>query len=112
MQTGRLLQAVVVLGIISVTTGCAASKEYSAKVFGPRTEPVKDSVRAIRFLELEKINEQEEGWVTTDIVKKDSTVIVSKPAPETEKTIPVATEPVAKTTVINGTRNKTSREDK
>lgn len=106
MRTGRLLQAVVMLGIVTVVTGCAASKEYSAKIFSPRTEPVKDSARTIRFLELEKINEQEEGWVSTDIIKKDSSGVAA------EKITPLATDPVAKTTVTKGTRNKTTRDDK
>ena len=117
MQTARLLQTVVLLCIIALSASCAASKEYTAKVFGPRTEPVADSVKAVRFLELEKINEQEDGWVSTDIIKKDSAVtstepvVIAKQKPVvTKDSTVIESEPVAKTTNANGTRNKTSRE--
>ena len=117
MQTARLLQTVVLLLIIALSASCAASKEYTAKVFGPRTEPAKDSLSEVRFLELEKINEREEGWVSTEIIKKDSAITDTppvinarqKPAITKDSTV-IETEPVAKTTNTNGTRNKSSRE--
>ena len=117
MRTSRLLQAVVMLFVIEFTLSCAASKEYTAKILGPRNEPVKDTATTIRFLELEKINQQEEGWVTTDILKNDSTVASAAPV-STAKQKPLVqkdstvtdSEPVARTTTTNGTRNKTTRE--
>ena len=108
MQTARLLQAVVV---ILLTASCTASKEYTAKIFGPRQEIPQDSmVSKIRFLELEKINQQEEGWVKTDIVtKKDSAVLATKEVVVIDTTV-IDAEPVARTTPNNGTRNKTTRD--
>ena len=113
MRTSRLLQAVVMLFVIAFTLSCAASKEYTAKILGPRNEPVKDTATTVRFLELEKINEKEEGWVTTDILKNDSThtspIAKQKPLVQKDSTV-IDSEPVAKTTTTNGTRNKTTRE--
>ena len=114
MRTSRLLQAVVMLFVIAFTLSCAASKEYTAKILGPRNEPVKDTATTVRFLELEKINEKEDGWVTTDILKNDSThtspaIAKQKPLFQKDSTV-IDSEPVAKTTTTNGTRNKTTRE--
>jgi hypothetical protein len=69
MQTKRILQAVVLIVIVGLAAGCAASKEYTGKLFSPRNEPVKDSqVTALRFLELDNLQTEKEGWVTTDII--------------------------------------------
>ena len=134
MQRSRMLQAAGLMMIVALAASCTASKQYSSKLFGPRNEAVKDSAEyAIRFLELETLNKQEEGWVSTDIITKDSSSVtpsmesiaeVKKPAPiekfpvkETvikpdvtdKKKVPV-TEPVAHAGNQNGTRNKTTRE--
>ena len=113
MQTKRILQAVVLMIVVAVATSCAASKEYSSKLFKPRTDEVKDSQSvALRFLELDKIDSDKENWVSTDIimgrdtagntwaldklaktfpavaVSKDTTITVK----EEEKTTPVLVE--------------------
>jgi hypothetical protein len=118
MRTSRLLQAVTLLLVISVATSCAASKEYSSKLFGPRPVSEKDSQAvALRFLDLDKLESSDEGWVDTKIIKdsvwrENGEVIIAKQDPvETPKDSDAKeTEPIAKSTNTNGTRNKTSRE--
>jgi hypothetical protein len=137
MQTVRILQAVALMMVVALAASCAASKEYTAKIFGPRVETEKDSsLMAIKFLELDKLNPEGDEWVTTNIVAKDSasgmpitpaiatvknnpSVIkdsltkepVTVPVADTKNPNPVTEEPVARTTTSqNGTRNKTTRE--
>ena len=69
MQTTRILQAVVLMTVVAIAASCAASKEYSSKLFSPRNENVKDSQAiALRFLELDDLQSEKDGWVTTDII--------------------------------------------
>jgi hypothetical protein len=69
MQTTRIVQAVFLMMIVAIAASCAASKEYSSKLFSPRNENAKDSqVTALRFLELDSLQSEKEGWVTTDII--------------------------------------------
>jgi hypothetical protein len=69
MQTTRILQAVVLMTVVALAASCAASKEYSSKLFSPRNENVKDSTAiALRFLELDSLQSEKDGWVTTDII--------------------------------------------
>jgi hypothetical protein len=139
MQTKRILQAVVLMMVVAVAASCAASKEYSSKLFSPRNENVKDSQAiALRFLELDDLQSEKEGWVTTDIIMgrdtgsktlaldklaktfpavavvtdTTSTSKVEKTTPiivET-KTAPVADQPIAKNYNPGEVRNKKTRE--
>lgn len=139
MQIVRILQAVVLMLIVALAASCAASKEYSSKLFKPRIESVKDTQAiALRFLELDSLQTEKDGWVTTDImmgrdtgsktvaldklaktlpvvtVAKDTAVIVKeeKTAPvfvET-KTVPVSDQPVAKNNNPGEVRNKRTRD--
>jgi hypothetical protein len=69
MQTKRILQAVVLIMIVVMVASCAATKEYSSRLFSPRNESVKDSQStALRFLELDGLQSEKDGWVTTDII--------------------------------------------
>lgn len=75
MQTTRIVQAVVLMMIVAVAASCAASKEYSSKLFSPRNENSKDSqATALRFLELDSLQSEKDGWVTTDIIMGRDTV--------------------------------------
>lgn len=138
MQTARILQAVALMLIVALAASCAASKEYSSKLFKPRTETVKDSQAvALRFLELDKLEDGKDGWVTTDIIMgrdtasqtaaldilaktfpagkatRDSAIIVKDdktiPVVAETKTTPAADVPIAKNT--GERRNKKTRED-
>src|SRR5687768_11116651 len=138
MQTARMLQAAGLMLIVALAAGCTTSKQYTSKLYGPRTEKAKDPAEyAIKFLELESLNRQEEGWVTTDILSKDSSAVansieviadagklpakepvvaetknksVSVPDIPDIKKVADTQEPVARTSTQNGTRNKTTRE--
>lgn len=75
MQTTRIVQAVVLMMIVAMAASCAASKEYTSKLFAPRTADVKDNqVAALRFLDLDSAETDKEGWVTTDIIMGRDTV--------------------------------------
>ena len=69
MQTKGILQAVIFMIVVALVTSCAASKEYSSKLFSPRNENVKDSqTTALRFLELDGLQSEKDGWVSTDFI--------------------------------------------
>ncbi len=129
MQAVRIGQAVILMMIVALAASCAASKEYSSKLFAPRTPSLKDTqVLALRFLDLDDLEINKDGWVKTDIVNgKDSssqTLALDKLArtiPSSEKQKPVATKeekkitaesgPVARTvTNPDGSRSKQTRE--
>lgn len=139
MQTTRILQAVVLMMIVALAASCAASKEYSSKLFNPRNENRKDSQSiSFRFLELENLQSEKEGWVTTDIImgrdtvsktlaldnlakifpasssKKDTAVIVTdgktEPVFVEAKPSAVTDQPIAKNNDPSSVRNKRTRE--
>jgi LPS O-antigen subunit length determinant protein (WzzB/FepE family) len=101
MQTARILQAVVLMMIVAMAASCAASKEYTSKLFAPRTMEVKDSqvlaVSQLRFLEIDSVDDKDDNWVSTDIImgrdSSGSTTSLDKLA----NTIPV------KKTVVDST---------
>lgn len=69
MQTVRIVQAVALMLIVAMAASCAASKEYSSKLFAPRTQSEKDSVAvALKFLELDESDTDPGNWVSTDII--------------------------------------------
>jgi hypothetical protein len=69
MQTKGILQAVSFMIVVAVVTSCAATKEYSSKLFSPRDENIKDGqAKALRFLELDSLQSESEGWISTDII--------------------------------------------
>lgn len=141
MQTTKIVQTVVLLIIVALAASCAATKEYTSKLFPDSQYPVKDSQAvALRFLELDKVEEDKESWVTTDIIMErdtvsktlaldnlakvypstnanaDSTIKASNTkeikTTATSKSIELATEePVAKAANTNGVREKKTREN-
>ncbi len=69
MQTARIVQAVVIMMVVALAASCAASKEYSSKLFTPRKDEVSDKqASALRFLELDSLQSEKDGWVSTDII--------------------------------------------
>jgi hypothetical protein len=111
MQTARILQAALIMSIVAFAASCTAAKQYTGKLFAPRTEATRDSQQlAVRFLELDKLDPDKENWVSTDniirdVIGKDSSSAVPVVA---EKTIP--DEPLAKTNPQDGVRNKAKRD--
>lgn len=107
MQTARIVQAVIILMIVAAAAGCAASKEYSSKLFSPRNEPVKDSPStALRFLELENLQSEKEDWVTTDIIMGRDTVSKTAALDKLAKTFPAI--PAAMDTAATGQKDNTT----
>jgi hypothetical protein len=77
MQTVRIVQAVVLMMIVAMAASCAASKEYTSKLFAPRIPVIKDSQATavkLRFLEIDSSEKDNEGWVTTDIIMGRDTI--------------------------------------
>ena len=139
MQTARLVQTVTLLLIVAVAASCSVSKEYSSKLFAPRTPTAKDSqVVALKFLDFENEKTEENGWVSTDIImgrdssmstatldnfsksypasptakpKSDSLQVIkdAKPVLVEAKPAPVAEEPVSNSLPIGGVRPKKTR---
>jgi hypothetical protein len=71
MQTVRLLQTVVLMLVIALAASCAASKEYTAKLFAPRIAPestLDSSGVALKFLNMDTAEEDKSNWVSTDII--------------------------------------------
>ena len=138
MQATKFVQAVILMLIVALAVSCAASKEYTSKLFNPRTPVAKDSqVLALRFLELDKLDKNPDNYVSTDIINgrdtnntvaldnlaktyhpslPDSTVTVAKKiitdsvVVAEKKVVPVQPEPVARTYTPGGVREKKTRE--
>lgn len=139
MQTKGILQAVIFMIVVALVASCAASKEYSSKLFSPRNENVKDNqATALRFLELDSLQSEKDGWVSTDFIMGretgNKTVALDKLAKvfppissvkdtvttsKEEKTIPVmvdtkpipaAEQPIAKNYDPTEVRNKKTRD--
>jgi hypothetical protein len=71
MRTARIVQAVFLMMVVALVASCAASKEYTSKLFAPRNpaEKLKDSQAvALRFLDLDNVEPNKEDWVSTDII--------------------------------------------
>lgn len=68
MQIARILQAVAVMLIVAMAASCAATKEYASKIFPVKTEEKDSQEVALRFLELDKLDPDQENWVSTDII--------------------------------------------
>jgi hypothetical protein len=142
MQTVRIVQAVALMLIMALAASCAASKEYTSKIFAPRTEQkFKDSVAvALKFLEMDSLRQDGDGWVSTDIIMGRDTAsntaaldnlakvfparkqVTDSAAPEIKSvesitasktvTAPTGEVPVAKNITIGPFRNKKTRTDK
>jgi hypothetical protein len=106
MQTTRIVQAVVLMMIVALAASCAASKEYSSKLFRPRIETLKDSQSAaLRFLDLDSLQSEKEGWVTTDIIMGRDTGSKTIALDKLAKTFPAV--PAVIDTAATGKEEKT-----
>lgn len=97
MQIARILQAVILMMIVALAASCAASKEYSGKLFAPRTPVVKDSQAiALRFLELDNLETNKDNLVSTDIIMRRDTTMNTVALDNFAKTFPLVADTVAK----------------
>lgn len=138
MQTERLGQAAIFIFIMIVATSCAATKEYTSKLFTPRIPVAKDSQAvALKFLDIEHTEKADGNWVNTDVFlgrdslnkalaldklsetipannttkKSDSTKQVDKSTPVlVTKPVPGENEPVARYLNQGDIRTKRTRE--
>ena len=75
MRSVRLVQAVVLMMIVAIAASCAATREYSSKLFTPRNPVMKDSqATALRFLDIDTSETEMENWVSTDFIMGRDTV--------------------------------------
>ncbi len=107
MQTARIVQAVVLMMIVAIAASCAASKQYTSKLFTPRIPVAKDSQAvALRFLEIDSADTEKEGWVSTDIIMGRDTVSKTFALDKFAKVYPAssaATDSIVKTGQVKAT---------
>lgn len=113
MQTSKIIQAVILMLIIALAASCAAGKQYSEKVFGPRTSRVKDeSPKPVRFLG----GEEETDSLSTPVLTKQHTTtdsaLVVRNANVVPKSRTDSVAPVVRTGNTGGVRTKRTRDDK
>ena len=100
MQISRIVQAVMLMMIVALAASCAASKEYTSKLFVPRTPVIKDSqVLALRFLELDKLEPNPENMVSTDVIMGRDTTSSTVALDNLAKTLPAKSDTADKTSV-------------
>lgn len=110
MQATKIIQVVILMLILALAASCAAGKQYSARVFGPRVAAYKESQQhTIRFLTIGDDDSLDEVKPILATEKSDSVTAV-KPVNETVKPVPLP-EPVAKTGNSGGIRTKRTRND-
>lgn len=105
----KILQTISLLMIVGLAASCTTSNQYVSKLFAPRPVLDKDSTQvAVKFLELDSINGNEDNWVNTDMIRKDTTVWTSNGSED---------EPVVKTgnpdtqmPIVRGIRTKKTRD--
>lgn len=69
MQTLRFGQAVALTLITALAVSCSATKEYSSKLFAPRTAPEKETAASnLKFLDLDESQTDPGNWVSTDFI--------------------------------------------
>ena len=98
MQISRIVQAVMLMMIVALAASCAASKDYTSKLFPLRTPVVKDSqVLSLRFLELDKLEPNAENMVSTDVIMGRDTAISSVALDNLANTLPAKPDSAIKT---------------
>ena len=110
MRITGIVQTVSLMLIVALaTTSCATSNQYVSKLFAPRSIVNKDTTQlAVKFLELDSLEGNEDQWVKTSIAKKDTTIISNIPSSEdqTEKT----DNQDSRLPIVQGVRTKKTRE--
>ena len=110
MQTVRIVQAVALMMIVAMAASCSASKEYSSKLFAPRTQSEKDSVAvALKFLDMDESETDPGNWVSTDIIMGRDTTNASLALDNFSKIYPAVTVASAKTDSAQLKKEKESK---
>lgn len=112
MQTSKILQAVILMMIIALAASCAAGKQYSEKVFGPRTSRIKDeSPKPVRFLGSEEEADSLSSPVLTKQHTTTDTTLIVRNANEVPKVKMDTVAPVVRSGNTGGVRTKRTRDD-
>ena len=111
MQTSKIIQAVILMLIIALAASCAAGKQYSEKVFGPRSGGSKETThKPVRFLGQD---DQEDSLaapvLTKQVTTTDSTTVVMN---GNRKNTPDSLAPVVRSGNAGGVRTKRTRDDR
>ncbi len=105
MRTARIVQAVALMLIVALAASCAATKEYSSKLFAPRTPVTNPDANrdtqtvTLRFLDLGSAETDQEGWVTTDIIMGRDTMSRTMALDKLAKVFPASSGSVKTDTV-------------
>lgn len=113
MQTNKIIQAVILMLILAMAASCAMGKQYSSKVFGPRTNPEKEAVSAkVRFLGADEEADSSSSirTLTKPVTTADSAYVVI-PTNKPIKTTPDTLAPVVRSGNSGGVRSKRTRDD-
>jgi hypothetical protein len=112
MQTSKIIQAVILMMIIALAASCAAGKQYSQKVFGPRISTAKEKTeKPVRFLDTDDTTDRLSPLVLTkQHTTTDSTLIVRN-ANEIPKVRMDTVAPVVRSGNTGGVRTKRTRDD-
>jgi hypothetical protein len=112
MQTSKIIQAVILMMIIALAASCAAGKQYSEKVFGPRTSRIKDeSPKPVRFLGSEEEADSLSSPVLTKQHTTTDTTLIVRNANEVPKVKMDTVAPVVRSGNTGGVRTKRTRDD-
>lgn len=81
MQLSRFIQALILMLMVALAASCTTGKEYTSKIFAPRTFAKDSAVAAApRFLNLDADESDSTGFVSTELyqAKDSSTAIVTR----------------------------------
>ena len=118
MQLSRFIQAVILMLMVALAASCTTGKEFTAKIFAPRTI-VKDSVVTVapRFLNIDGSDTDSAVLVSAEVYsQKDTVVTIAKkeiiiPAADTlQKMEPAQQETGVRIVKTGEVRNKRKRE--
>jgi hypothetical protein len=93
--------------MVALAASCTGTREYASKIFPAQQMLEKEQkATALKFLQLNSLEQKEEGWVTTDIIMGRDTVSQTVALDNLAKTFP-ATSSKPDTSVKNGVAKKT-----
>jgi hypothetical protein len=91
MRSVRLVQAVALMMIVAIAASCAATREYSSKLFTPRNPVEKENkATALRFLDVDSSEMDNDNWVSTDLIMGRDTITKSLALDNFSKMIPAS----------------------
>ena len=105
MKSIRIFKSVIFIMIVGIVASCAASKDYSGKLFAPRTPSIKDSQEiALRFLILDKLEINNENMVSTDLIMGRDTGMNTVALDNFTNTFPLVDDTTNKSFIMKRTK--------